>query len=308
MIQPCSILAPVKITSAMIVSSTVPETDYPVYAPTKGYILGERCISTTTHRIYESVSPSANAGHDPTDLINQFGAVPWWVDQGPTNLWALFDYYESTSCSSASPLSIRLRVGPFNSIALFGLDGDQLDITVWDFPGGAVIYTYSDDLEDSAPPDYYEWCFDRFVPQTEFIVTGLDAYHDAEILITVTKTTGLAKCSRIALCDMRPVGLAEYGAKVTPTTFSYIDTDKFGRTKIELGPNTTNMSLTAQLGIAEAASVYAMLKAHQDIPCVYIATDLTDYSPLRAFGLGTPTLTFNSPVLCTVTLDVKGFT
>lgn len=306
MSQPCSVLVPVKVTSAMIVSTSVPENDYGAYVPSKAYVLGERCISTVTHRIYESVSQSPNSGHDPTLLINQFGAVPWWVDQGPTNLWALFDAYVSTQCTVASPLTLTLRVGSFNAIALFGLEADRLGITVRDAPGGNVIYSHDDDLEGSDPGDYYEYFFDRFKPQTTFLVSGLDAYNNAEITISLSRITGQVKCGLVALGDMRPIGLTEYGAKVTPNTFSYIETDKFGRTTIELGTNTTDMSLVARLGIAEANSVFGTLKELQAVPCVWIATDAVEYSALRVFGLGTPTLSYDGPNLCTVTLDVKG--
>ncbi|MDQ1925156.1 hypothetical protein [Massilia pseudoviolaceinigra] len=306
MSQPCSVLAPVAITGAMIVSSAVPEADYPTFSMLKAYALGERCISTVTHRIYESVSASSNVGHDPTDLINQFGAVPWWVDQGPTNLWAMFDGYVSTK-SAASPLAITLRPGSFNSVALFGLEADGLSIAVRDAPGGNVIYAYSDDLEGSEPGDYYEYFFDRFKPQTDFVVTDLAAFNNAEITVTLTRVTGLARCGLLALGDMKPIGLTEYGAKVTPNSYSFIDVDKFGRTKITPGANTTDMSVTAKLGIAEAAAVYATLKEVQSVPCVVIATDLVDYSPLRVFGLPTPTLSFDGPDLCTVSLEVKGF-
>lgn len=306
MSQPCSVLAPVAITGAMIVSSTVPETDHAVYNPATAYALGERCISTVTHRIYESVSQSPNSGHDPTNLINQFGAVPWWVDQGPTNRWALFDAFVSTQCSSASPLTVVLRPGSFNAIALFGLDADTLNITVLDAPGGNVIYSHSDDLEASSPADFYEYFFDRFKPQTDFIATGLEAFNAAQITITLTKVTGLAKCGLIAVGDMKPIGLAQYGAKVTPNSYSFIDVDRFGRTTITPGANTTDMSLQAKLDIADAPTVYAALKELQAVPCVWIATDLDDYSPLRVFGLGTPTLSYDSFNQCTVNLEVKG--
>lgn len=307
MSQPCSVLAPVAITGAMIVSSTVPETDYGTFSMLKAYALGERCISTVTHRIYESVSASSNVGHDPTDLINQFGAVPWWVDQGPTNLWAMFDGYVSTKCSAASPLSITLRAGAFNAIALFGLEADSLAITVRDAPGGNVIYSYAGPLESSAPADYYEYFFDRFKPQSDFIATNIEAFNNAEITISLTKVTGLAKCGLIALGDMKAIGLTEYGATVTPNSFAFIDVDKFGRTTITPGANTTDMSLTAKLSISEAATVAETLKQLQAVPCVWIATDHVDYSPLRVFGQGKPTISFDGPEICTVNLEVKGF-
>ncbi|UOD30698.1 hypothetical protein INH39_02830 [Massilia violaceinigra] len=306
MSQPCSVLAPVAITGAMIISSTVPETDHAVYNPATSYTIGQRCISTVTHRIYESVSASANVGHDPTDLINQFGAVPWWVDQGPTNLWAMFDAFVSTQCVIASPLKIVLKPGSFNAVALFGLDADALSITVLDAAGGSVIYSYTGALEASEPADYYEYFFERFKPQTDFIATGLEAFNNAQITITLTKVTGPVKCGLIALGDMKPIGLTEYGAKVTPNSYSFIDVDRFGRTTITPGANTTDMSLQVKLGIAEANTVYATLKSVQAVPCVWIATDAADYASLRVFGLGTPTLSHDGPDECTVTLDVKG--
>lgn len=308
MSAPCNVLAPVTVTAAMIVSSTATETQTGLAAwnSATAYALGARCISTVTHRIYESVSAGSNTNHDPTNLTNQFGSVVWWVDQGPTNRFAMFDGEVSTQTVVPSPLQLVLRPGVFNSIAMLDIEADQLDIVVRDAPGGNIVYSHSGPLESSQPADYYEYFFDRFKPQTKFLATGIDAYNNAEVTVTLSRISGDVKCGLLALGDMRPLGEAEFGAQVEPVSHSYIETDKFGKTKIVRRSSATGMSLNAQMSIADANTVVAMIQELLDVPCIYSATDLPEFAGLTVFGLGSATISYVSPKRCILNLKVKG--
>ena len=70
-----SVLAPIPIADAMIVSSTAPETDYAAWSGATTYALGGRCISVATHRIYESLRAN-NRNNDPTNINNRTGTTP----------------------------------------------------------------------------------------------------------------------------------------------------------------------------------------------------------------------------------------
>src|SRR3546814_17457616 len=66
------VVQPVPVTDAILVASSVAETDFPAWAVGSTYGLGDRVISTATHRIYES-AVSGNAGQDPAGA----GAARW---------------------------------------------------------------------------------------------------------------------------------------------------------------------------------------------------------------------------------------
>jgi len=174
-----SVLVPIAIDSGMLASSTEAEDDYAAYNPatTYGITDSDRVISTTTHRIYQSLRAS-NINHDPDDVVNRAGDAPWWQDVSATNRWKMFDDQVATPTIADSPFTVVLTPGPFNAVDLRGLDADEITITVKDAPGGAVTYTYTGDLEGSEPGDYYEYYFDPFKPQTDFIATGIEPYQE----------------------------------------------------------------------------------------------------------------------------------
>jgi hypothetical protein len=300
-----SVLAPIPIVGSMFVSSTLAESDYSPYSAGTTYAVGTRCISTSTHRIYESAINS-NIGKDPTDPNNSTGDTAPWIDIGPTNKWALFDGEVNTQSTGPSPMTFVVRPGAFNCFYLGGLDAEGLTYTVKDAPGGNVILTGSSPLEGSAPADYYEYFFDRFQPATDFLLSGVDMYAQAEITITLTRASGNVKCGIFAMGDLRPLGDTQRGAKAKPKTYSYINTDKFGKTQIVRRKATTDMSASAFVDMAEANYVLDTLKEVLDVPCVWVGTDLPDYSGLRCFGLGSGELSYDYPKLAQLSLNVQG--
>lgn len=299
------VLPPIQITDSTFVSGSVPEADYAAWNSGTTYAVGDRCISTISHRIYESLRTS-NINRDPTNIVNRVAAAPFWLDVGPTNKWAMFDAVVSTQTVAASPLTVVLRPGPFNSVYLGGLDGDRVDITVRNSPGGAVIHSSTVTLEASSPADYYEHFFEPFRPARDLITGGIDAYYTAEITVTISKTSGDVRCGILALGDLKPLGATLYGAKAKPKTYSYIDIDDYGVLTIRRRKATTDVSLTAVLSLNDATTVVETLQSVLDVPCAWIGHDLPDYGGLRAFGLGSGEMTYDLPKNCTLALTVQG--
>lgn len=300
-----SVLAPVTIVDAMLISSTAPEADYPEYVPATTYGTGARCISIATHRIYESLREN-NMGNDPTKINNRAGAAPWWLDAGPTNKLAMFDGEVSTQTIVNSPLTVVVRPGVFNGMYLGKIDAEFLEYVVRDAPGGEVISSYSGDLENSAPGDYYEYFYDRFKPQTDFLASNIDPYSAPEITLTLSSTSGLVKCGVLSIGDLRPLGLTQYGAKAKPKSHSYVKLDDFGNSVIKRRKSARDMSASTWLKLSEANSVLDVTTDLLDVPCFWLGTDLPEYGGLRAFGLGTCEISYDHPKDCLLTLNVNG--
>lgn len=305
----CSVLAPIPITSVMITASSLTVEDpNPVWAVGTTYAAGDRVYNATTHRVYESAKP-ANVGKDPTLSANQYdaaGAVTWWIDAGPTNKFAMFDSVVSTQTVGASPLTMTLTPGYMNGFALFGLDGDTLAVTVKDAPGGAVIYSHSGPLEGSAPADYYEYFFDRFKPQTQFIASGIDPYNNCEVTLTVTKASGQAKVGMFAIGDMRPLGVPLRGASVEPVDYSYISTDAFGNTTVKKRNNATGLVISAKMDIEDANTTMDTVKELLGVPVVVVGSTAAMYEALTVFGLMSARQQYDDFGMPVINITVKG--
>jgi len=306
-----SVLNPISITTgAMLISSTAaePSVGLALYDPLHSYALYDKCISAVTHRVYKSQS-AANTGNDPTDVNNRTGTPFWWSDDGPSNRYKMFDGQSDSQTVVTSPLTIVLRPGFFNAVYLGNLSSELIDVVVRDAPLGNIIFNYSGVLENSQPADWYEYFFSPFRPQRDYLISGLDPYNLAEITITLSSPLDLVKCGLFAIGDLQPLGQTLRGVEVEPITYSYINTDSFGVTNITRRARAKNMVVKGYLELVEASYVADVLSETQDVPCLWVASAGTNYSPARVFGLGKGKITLDtpSPNICTVDITVKGF-
>lgn len=287
-----SALAPIQIEADMITASSLAAEDpNPVWSSASAYAVGDRVYKASTHRVYEAAQTmTAGAGaKDPEIPANQYnaaGVITYWIDADPTNKFALFDPEVNTqTVGTGTTLSYTITPGYFNGFALFGLDADSIDVTVKDAPGGNLIYSFNGPLEGSAPADYYEYFFDRFKPQTQFIATGIDPYNAAEITLTLTKLSGGPKIGMFAIGDMRPLGVPKRGASVEPIDYSRVVTDSFGRTRTKKGHNATGLVISCRMNIEDANTVLDTVKELLGIPVVVVGSTATMYEALTVFGL-----------------------
>ena len=300
-----SVLAPIEITPSMLVSSSVPENDYVVWSAGASYGLGVRVISTGTHKVYESAQAN-NTNHDPTDIVNRAGAAIWWIEVSATNRWNMFDSQISTQTSSASPLTVVLKTSSINSVYLVGLDADAITVTVKDATGGAVVFSFSAQLECSYPGDYYEYCFAPFKQQTDILIENIPAYLAPEVSITLSKTSGNVKCGALQVGDLVPLGRTVAGAKPKPKSYSYIKVNDAGESEIKRRKSAKDLSVTALVALSEADSVLETITSLLDVPCVWIASASPQYSGARAYGLGSADLSYEPGTHCILNLTVIG--
>jgi hypothetical protein len=311
----CSVLAPVDVinTPGVLVSmvsnnTPVAEDGNPSWDSGTNYPTGARVYSASTHRVYESLK-DVNTGKDPTVAANRTtatGVGTYWIDVGPTNRTAAFDTLISTPTVALSPLVITLAPGAFNGFALFGIDADTLDVKAYDAPGGNLIYSYSAPLEGSMPSDYYEYFYDRFKPQTQFIASGIDPYGASQIVITLSKTSGPISLGMLAIGDLKPLGVPQRGASVEPVDYSSIVTDAYGNTTIRKRVNATGMSIQAKMDIGEANNVLNTVKTLLGQPVVVVGSTEDMYEALTVFGLLSAQLQYNDYNMPTLNCTVKG--
>lgn len=304
------ILVPITITDAMMSSSTIaePAAGETAWAAGTNYVVGQRCILTATHRVYENLIGGINATSPDQALT---GATPRWLDYGPTLKWAAFDSVVNTPSSATTTFTHVILPGFFNAIAFYGMNGATLTVSIKTAPGGTVFYTYSGSLLEP-PIDYYDYYFGTIRGLTKLVLSDILPYANPEVTITVAGT-GTVKAGMIAFGDLRlliganGVGGTQHGASAEPVTYSYINTDVYGRTSIVRRHSATNMRATVMIPQSEADSALAIVQSVLDIPAAWIATDVTGYDGLNVFGLGSGSLSYNDPSYASLNIMVKGF-
>ncbi len=260
------IIRPIAVTDAILAASDIPETDHPAYNAGTTYALGDRVISTATHRIYRSLQ-AGNAGNALTD-------PDWWLDERATNRWRMFDRRIADPSTRAGSINITLAPTTLvNAIAFFGLSASTLEVTVTDSVEG-VVYQVEHDLTDNSMIDgYYSWFFEPIVRKTEAVFLDLPAYVGADIAITLTAASGDAKVGEIVLGNQRRLGDALLGTAVGIQSFSRKERDEFGNWYVVPRGYSDTAEFPVSLPNSQIGPVKRLLAEYHATPVVFVGKD-----------------------------------
>lgn len=274
-------IRPSAITTANLISSSVAETDYSAWSAATTYAIGNRVISTTTHRIYESAQ-DANLNHDPvTDTSNP----AWWIDIGPTNRWAMFDRAVGTITTGATPLAVTIAPGIVNSLALLDLYASGVTVTITDGLAGPTVFSQSYTLGDSAELfDWYMYFFDPIIQKDSLIVENLPPYTAAHITISIASAGANAECGTLSLGTMVEVGQTRYGAEIGILDYSKKETDIFGITSVLERAYAKRIEARVLIDNDRLDYIARQLSAVRATPCVWAADNSGGYSSMVAYG------------------------
>jgi hypothetical protein len=315
-----NIIIPIPITDAMIGAGTTiaePSARETAAGETAwsgssvAYAVNAVHVRSTTHRKYRCAVAHSSAAsplpeNDPTR----------WVDIGPTDRWAPFDKYTNTQALTTTTLTYVLSPGYFNSLALYGLVGAQYSITVKDAPGGTTIFTRSGFLTQD-PLGWYEYLFVATSQINKLVFKDIPIRPTAELTITITAASGQpVGVGMIVTGDFASIvgETAEWGgtlagATAEPVTYSYINTDEFGKTTIVRRHAATNMRCQVALPRAFADAALQRLQSVLDQPVACVATASTGYDGLNVFGLiSTSPVSYDSFQNASIDINVKGLT
>lgn len=303
------ILVPLEITDAVMTSSSVAEPDTTAgeaaWISGHTYAVGDEAIRTQTHRVYRRETAGAGTTPPEDDATN-------WTDIRPTNKWAAFDGEISTQSTDVEELSWVLRPGFFNSIAMYGLEGEEVQAVVKDTPGGSVVFDQTIGLIEPVP-DWYEWYFSPIKAANKLLFSDILPYPDAELTLTVRASPGITvKAGMAAIGDLRPLitsndwGGTLGGAKAEPRSFSYIKTELDGTTRIIKRRAATDNTFSVALPRIDADYALASLQEVLDVPCAVIATSEPGFLGLNTFGLVSGSMSYDSYGNATLTITTKG--
>lgn len=183
-----SVVVPIAITDAMLVSSTTlePATGEAVWDATVSYTVGQVVIRTQTHKRYENLIAGINAT-TPETVVSPVR----WLDIGPTNRWAQFDQKIGTRTTSTGNLTTVLKPGIAEGVALLDLVGRTAVVSAKTATDGTVIYNRTIELDNSSVTSVYDWMFGEIIQRRNVVLTDLPGqYPNIELTVTITSTTG----------------------------------------------------------------------------------------------------------------------
>ena len=269
------VVKPIVIDAAVLLSSTAAEADA-AYNPATTYALGARVTLASTGLVYECVQ-APSLGHAPD------ANALWWAIAGPTNRTAMFDGEISTQTVQAGSLTVVLKPGYVNSLALFGLEGASLDVTVRDGLAGPVVYSRTVVLDGTLIADWYQYFFEPSVQLGEVVLTDLPPYGNAHVTVSISGG-GAVKCGILIAGTVYTLGGTQYGVSAGIIDYSRKDTSASGITTFVKRRYSKRMSAQLLLDNAQLNKVQRVLADLRATPCAWIGTDAPGFEPLTIFG------------------------
>lgn len=301
-------IRPTPITDARLTSSTVAETDYAAWNAGTAYVVGNRVIRTSTHRIYERLVNGTTATAPESDPTN-------WLDIGPTNRWAMFDEVVSTATTASDSMTIVLAPGRINSLALLEVDAET--ITVDMVVDGSTVYSASLDLTDgSNVGNWYEYFYEPVYQQDSVTITNLvdaalldiPAIGSSQLTITFTRTGGTVSCGVCVVGLVTDIGSTNYGAEVSIRDYSRKEADAFGNYVLVQRAYSKLLKATVDVASTRVDSVTKEVSRYRATNLVFLGSD-DIYGALVVYGfISDWRMVIEAPTFSKFSIEIEGMT
>lgn len=249
---------------------------YAAYSGGTSYALGDRVISTTAHRIYQSAQ-AANSGHALTDAA-------WWTDIGPTNRWAPFDQRGGTQASRLALITYDVTPGNADAVAVMDTNAESVALSLK--VGGVEVWSAIKylNLSGAAIDDWFEYFNAASGIASNVYFEQIPLYANSTLRITITGRNPAANVTvgSIVLGAMRYLGSTEVGVEVGIIDFSRKVTDQFGAISVVERGFSKRMTLRSMIETNFVDNIMATLASIRAIPVVFIGED--DFDSLLIYG------------------------
>lgn len=298
------VLKPVDITDDLLISASVPESDYPVWSASVSYTVGARVIRTTgVHKVYEALISGVDAT-PPEQAIG--GSTPRWLEIGPTNRWALFDNQISTETTASGSIQMVIKPGIINSVALIGVTARRISVSmVYD---GDTVYDESRTLDKSEVSNWYQYFFSGFNLIDQAVFTGLPPFADGEITITIDGADTVS-CGALIVGTSYYLGKVKYSPVIEITDYSVKRTDEYGTTTFVKRQSAKKVEAALMVENNRINSVFSRVSSLRATPSVWMTSEKSKFDLLTVFGwyeLFSVTIPYKNYSLCT--LQIQGLT
>lgn len=297
------IITPVTITDARLISSNVPETDHAAWNAATAYVLNDRVIRVTLHKIYQRVISGTSATAPELDALN-------WVEVGPTNRWKMFDGANSSATTQSTTISVVLAPGSLISgIAALGVIGNSIRLRV-NHPTLGIVFDQTRGLDGSiTAPDWYNYFADQASPFSQFIAPDVIAFSPlSEVWVDIEPIDGVASCATFITGAQSTFGSGiQYGATVGITDYSRKVINAFGDTTFVKRNFSKRADITLWMPRSNTDPLIAKLIALRATPALYLIS--TIYEATTIFGYYKDfSVALSYPDVDVLSLQIEGLT
>ncbi len=303
------LIKPVTVTDSILTATNITEDDYAVWNSGTAYVVGDKAISTVTHRIYEALINNTNV--DPTGTATDPAT---WLDIGATNRWKAFDQKISDPVTNLNLIEYTLNDPNSNvtSVALFGLKGISANVTVTDTTvgGDGEVYNTTVSLLDNRNiVDWYTYFFEEQVQREQAQFLDLPPYLGSNVEVTVTSATGdTTELGQIVLGFLSGIGLTTYGTAISIEDYSRKEVDAFGNFIIVQRDFAQLADFDVQFETQNARKIQRTLADFRATPIVYVGSEDTSYGTTIYGFYRRFDLTLEGPSLSFGAIEVEGLT
>lgn len=286
---------------AALVSSNIPETDYPEWLVGTTYALGVRVIRSSNHLVYESLT-AGNIGNTPET------SPTVWLQVGKTNRWRMFDQSVTSQSTAAESINVTVQAaGRIDSIGLFNVAGSSVQVIVHD-TFGVEVYNKTYSLVDaSGVYDLYSYFYEPVVRKTDLVVLDLPQRSNPRITIIINDAGATAKLGVFVLGYQREIGGTKYGAKVGIQDYSVKTRDNFGNYSILERDFNKNGSFQVDVDKHLVDATYALLASYRSTAVVYIGSDIYGSTVIYGFFKDFSSI-ISYPKFSIYSIDIEGLT
>lgn len=230
------IINPVTILPTMMTDNNVAITETPWVAGS--YALA--AVVSKDNHVWQSLA-AANTATPGAETVTPLK----WLDMGAVNRWAMFDksakqviedsssqrsvYLIGTKTTNLNKITFKITPGMVvNSLALFGIVGYQVTVTVTD-PIDGIITNRVISLIDANVNNMWEWLFKPIGKKGNLTIIDLPSYGSSSITITIDAATGTnAECVMCSIGQLDQLGISCFGTTISLTDYSVRKVDDFG--------------------------------------------------------------------------------
>lgn len=296
------LIKPVEITPAKLVSSNVPETDFPAWVSTTSYPIDTKVI--LNHHVYQALA-AVPAGVTPGAEVVTDTNPAKWQDLGSTNRWRMFDNKVESLTTNPGTIVVTIKPGSVvNSLALFNLQGKSVTVSVVD-PIEGEVYRKEVSLVDAGVTNWYDWFFDPIGIRTDVVVLDMPAYGSANVVVTIDAGAEVAAAGHFVLGAVKQIGTAIYGTSVGINDYSRKTTDDFGNTVVIQRSFSNRAEFDVVLDTPEVTRVRRLLAELRATPVVWIGEE--SYEATILFGFYKDfQIVFSGPTVSDCSITVEG--
>ncbi|MGE4501990.1 MAG: hypothetical protein AB7D03_03870 [Thiomicrospira sp.] len=288
-------IRPITITDAML-TSDVPEDDYPAWVSGQSYVQGERVIRSETHRIY-SLTGTNGTTPPEDDPVN-------WNDEGPTNRWAMFDGQINTATVRAESITITLTPGRINALALLEVDATSVSVTLSANNETVFNATYSLIDINANVGDWYGYLTEPIEQQNYLYIDQLITYSEGVLTVSITNPGATVKVGMLKVGLLYPVGDTQIDPDLGITDYSLRKVDPFGNRQLTKRHAAKDLRCDVRIATDRLDNVFNMLYRYKDDDLVWIPAK--QHGAMIIYGLATWRIKRQNSVNTMLTMTLEG--